>query len=69
MTVKQLTRYFIFLDRLRDSGATNMFGAVHHLIEHDPNLTDHAARHILVSWMGTFSAYPVAERAKKALKT
>jgi len=52
--------YFLFLDDLRESGVTNMFGAVPYLTINYPNLTEKEARDILKEWMETFS-----ERHKK----
>lgn len=43
-----------FLDDLRESGVTNMFGAVPYLMEEFPELTKVEARKILAEWMGTF---------------
>lgn len=43
-----------FLDGLRISGITNMFGAVPYLQEHDPDLTEDDARGVLAYWMKTF---------------
>lgn len=41
---------FAFLDRLRDSGETNMFGAAVFL-RFEFNLGPHEARKILLEWM------------------
>jgi hypothetical protein len=47
--------YFKFLDALRLSGVTNMFGAAPYLQEAFPHLTKPEARNILKEWMRTFA--------------
>lgn len=44
-----------FLDDLRDSGETNMFGASPYLREEFPHLDREGARKVLSRWMETFS--------------
>ena len=44
-------RYFIYLDGLRESGKTNMFGAVPYLIAELSELSSESAQVILVNWM------------------
>lgn len=44
-----------YLDELRESGATNMFGARPYLMEEFPELDDRQAAAILSYWMETFS--------------
>ena len=48
-----MKQYFDYLDRLRDSGVTNMFGAVPYLRRKFPELSfDPAkAKEILKAWM------------------
>ena len=46
--------YFRFLDELRSSGQTNMFGAVPYLMEMWPELTREGAKSILTLWMKTY---------------
>ena len=46
--------YFIFLDELRESGITNMYGATPYLQEAF-ELAQDEAQIILVEWMNTFS--------------
>jgi hypothetical protein len=46
--------HLYFLDELRITGATNMFGAGSYVQEEYPNLTKKEARDVLVYWMGTF---------------
>lgn len=52
-----LKKYFDYLDHLRDSGATNMFGAVPYLQKKFPELgIDKArAREVLTAWMDSYS--------------
>ena len=45
--------YFNFLDSLRDSGVTNMFGAGPYLQE-VYGLSRHEARDIVLEWMQTY---------------
>jgi len=47
--------YFKYLDALRDSGVTNMFGAVPYLMNEFPELSMDEARNILKNWMNTYS--------------
>lgn len=47
--------YLEFLDDLRDSGVTNMFGARPYLMEAFPELTKDDAAEILAHWMKTFA--------------
>jgi len=47
--------YFDFLDDLRASGDTNMFGAAPYLVDAF-DLSNQDARHILGRWMKTFGA-------------
>ena len=46
--------YFAFLEDLRQSGITNMFGAAPYLRKEWPELTRTEARDILLSWMDWF---------------
>lgn len=52
--IDNLENYFNYLDELRKSGNTNMFGATPYLINAFPELTKQEARDILQQWMGTF---------------
>ena len=47
--------HLLFLDDLRISGITNMFGAGPYLEETYPELSPEDAKKILVYWMETFS--------------
>jgi hypothetical protein len=51
---KDKEEYLEFLDYLRDSGVTNMFGAVPYLLELFPELNKMEAKRILVEWMETY---------------
>ena len=42
---------FAFLDRLRESCVTNMFGAVPYLMKEYPNMSKKSARKALTDWM------------------
>ena len=44
---------FVFLDRLRESGVTNMFGAGTYVEEHF-DLSKKVAGELLIKWMTTF---------------
>jgi hypothetical protein len=43
----------LFLDDLRDSGATNMFGAAPYLVE-EFGVSRTEAKNLLLTWMQTF---------------
>ena len=45
---------FRYLDNLRESGDTNMFGAVPYIVK-DFEMTKYDANRFLVKWMETFS--------------
>ena len=59
-------RYFEYLDGLRKSGVTNMFGAAPY-VSGRFGTTKQEARTILAKWMETFGdgTKPAAERAAK----
>jgi hypothetical protein len=44
-----------YLDELRESGITNMFGATPYIEEEFPELERSEAREVLTYWMHTFS--------------
>ena len=48
-------RMLSFLDALRESGATNMFGATPYVQQMFPELSKNEARKVLTYWMETFS--------------
>ena len=43
-----------YLDLLRETGVTNMFGARVYLMDEFPDLTKRLAQAILLEWMETF---------------
>lgn len=51
MSMQEQVNYF--LDELRDSGATNMFGAAPYIVE-EFGVTRQEARDLLLNWMQTF---------------
>lgn len=68
MKIDDITKYFEYLDRLRKSGKTNMFGARPYLAD-EFNLDDDEAKKILLGWMKTFHPDISADkRAKQFLK-
>ena len=50
------SEHMLYLDNLRKSGVTNMFGASSYIQEHFPRITRLEAREILKYWMKTFEA-------------
>ena len=54
MKMENLEKYFEYLEQLRRSGITNMFGATIYL-EQDFDLTHDEAKRILLAWMRTYS--------------
>ena len=54
LTEEQLARYLQFLDQLRASGITNMFGARPFLQQEYGELDDAQAAKVLAYWMATF---------------
>jgi hypothetical protein len=49
--------YFLFLNRLRESGVTNMFGAGRYLAKHY-DLSHRVAGKILIAWMRWVQSNP-----------
>ena len=47
--------YFKYLDDLRESGITNMFGATPYLMRTFSELSEENAKKLLKNWMETFS--------------
>ena len=47
--------HLVYLDTLRESGVTNMFGALPYLLDEFDDLNEHNGREILSYWMKTFS--------------
>jgi hypothetical protein len=54
VTAEQKQDYFEYLDDLRDSGITNMYGAAPYL-QRAFDLSGKLARAVLTEWMHTFS--------------
>lgn len=66
--VAERTKFYGYLDELRESGATNMFGAAAWL-EEAFDLERKEARALLSAWMGSFDGEtPAQERAEADLK-
>lgn len=64
--IAEMTKYFEYLDNLRESGVTNMYGAGSYLTSAFA-LGNEAAENVLTAWMDTFSLEtPAAERAELA---
>ena len=51
---KMTDEHLEYLDGLRESGVTNMFGAASYLRDYYPELSKQDARAILTYWMKTF---------------
>jgi hypothetical protein len=45
--------HLLYLDRLRESGVTNMFGAVPYILLQFPELSEQQAKQVLIYWMKT----------------
>ena len=60
-----LIEAFEYLDKLRASGITNMFGAAPYM-ERELGMSRHGARTILSKWMMTYSDQPASSRAEQA---
>lgn len=52
-SAEKLEDYLLYLDGLRDSGITNMFGAAEYL-EEEFDVSRKEARNVLFYWMDTF---------------
>ena len=46
--------HLLYLDELRESGVTNMFGALPFIRLQFPDLTKQEAKQVLIHWMKTF---------------
>lgn len=65
-SAEQLTEFFTYLDGLRLSRTTNMFGAGPWL-EAEFEMDRRAARDVLMAWQRTFDDAPPEQRAETAL--
>ena len=63
MTHDQAVTYILFLDALRASGETNMFGAGPYLRE-EFGLSRDESHRVLSAWMGIDLTKPISERAR-----
>ena len=54
-TSKATQEHFDFLDELRESGITNMFGAGAFLEDEFPELSKYEAKAVLMAWMDSFN--------------
>lgn len=63
---REWAKYFKYLDGLRESGRTNMWGGGRYLEKGFAMSRDDASR-VLTSWMATFSDEAPLARAKAAL--
>lgn len=66
--VEALIEYFEFLDELRESGDTNMFGARPYLLRAYPGMTPEEGAVVMGAWMKTFSDIPADDRACEAIE-
>jgi hypothetical protein len=66
--VGHLTGYFEYLDDLRESGQTNMYGAASYLLRDHPGMTNQEANAVVGAWMKSFSTtLPPEDRVAKLL--
>lgn len=69
MTKAELTKYFNYLDDLRDSGRTNMWGSSYFL-EREMNVRPKLANEVVGVWMKTFSIdCTMEQRVKLAMES
>ncbi len=70
-TDEELVEIFVYLDDLRESGETNMYGASSYLVE-EMSMERKQARDVLGQWMKTFSHEKSLDarvaQAQKAIK-
>lgn len=64
--IELLDTYLIYLDALRESGVTNMWGAVPYLQDEFPELSEKQARKVHAHWMQTFSERQQQKESKGA---
>lgn len=63
-TVDEIEEFIRYLDLLRESGVTNMFGAGPYLRD-EFNLTRDQSHRLLSAWMNMDLAIPAPERARQ----
>lgn len=66
--LKDMAKWFAYLDTLRESGATNMFGSVPYLRDRFDLSRDDASK-VLSLWMKTFDDSDPEDRARRALES
>lgn len=64
----EIAEMFDYLDDLRESGATNMYGAGVYIKSQFPDLARDEEHVVLKAWMNTFSEEPIDTRVFKALE-
>ena len=64
--IELLDTYLIYLDALRESGVTNMWGAVPYLQDEFPELSEKQARKVHAHWMQTVSERQQQKESKGA---
>ena len=64
---EQWIEYFSYLDNLRESGETNMYGAGSYLQQVFEELDQDNSKTVLLSWMKHFSDKPVKQRVMDML--
>lgn len=68
-TTDDLEYYFTYLDQLRESGQTNMYGGAQYLRSVYPELSKEESGKVLTLWMETFdNQNTVSERVQKVKK-
>ena len=66
----ELAVYFEYLDELRESGVTNMFGAGLYLRHSYTGMSIQDASKVLTAWMKTFNSdMTPSDRAEEAIRT
>jgi hypothetical protein len=66
ITITQEEKYhFDFLNELRDSGVTNMWGATPYLMDEFTSISDTQAKKSLVKWMDNFNSDGYEDLLKK----
>jgi len=58
-------RYWVFLEELRRSGKTNMYGAAPYLMKRFPELSHAEAKEVLRDWMDNYDPDDYAKEGGK----